>query len=59
MDCTGNETLLGDCFGSDATSVLPVGEVTCNSHAGVICEGINLLTIDSIHNSQIHSYSNL
>ena len=37
VHCTGNETSLGDCFGS---SFIPVGEVTCNGYAGVICEGM-------------------
>ena len=40
VHCTGNETSLDDCFESGVTSFLPVGEVTCNSHAGVVCEGM-------------------
>ena len=48
VHCTGNETSLRECIGdgdgdgSGAPSFLPVGEVTCNSHAGVICEGMFL-----------------
>ena len=48
VHCTGNETSLRECIGdgdgSGASSFLPVGEVTCNSHAGVICEGTYLRT---------------
>ena len=54
MHCTGNETSLSDCFGSDATSSLPVGEVTCNSQAGVICEGISELIFGSNHNLYLY-----
>ena len=51
VHCTGNETSLRECIGdgdgdgSGAPSFLPVGEVACNSHAGVICEGMHCAAI--------------
>ena len=58
MHCTGNETSLGDCFGSDATSFIPVGEVTCNSHAGVICEGMLSYTLSLSFAIATYSFKN-